>query len=104
MRNIPCGLGLDVGDALGSGLRKMFFVPRDAAVDRIDVVRDFGESVSFARIANEDGFRAHIFQRDEKLLSFRNGHIIVVFAVQEHRGRVGGGNVLESGAFPRHVH
>src|SRR5208282_791214 len=96
--------GLDVGHAFGAGAGKMFFVPGDGAVDGIDLVAGFGEAVAFAGITDKDGFDADVFEGDKKLFGFGDGHVVIVFAVQEHRGGVDGGDVFEGGALPGHVH
>jgi hypothetical protein len=56
-----CALWLDVGDAFGTGLGEMFFVPVDGAVGPVDDVFGFANAVALARIADEDGFCADVF-------------------------------------------
>src|SRR5207245_11095898 len=94
-------LWLNVCNSLSAWLREMFLVPGNAAVNRIDVVPGLGKAVPFARVANENSFRTHVFQRNEQLLSFRNRHVVVVFSVHEHRRRMRCGDVLQRGALPR---
>jgi len=45
-------LRLDIGDALSTALGEMLLVPCNAAVDGIDGVAGFADTVAFARIAN----------------------------------------------------
>ena len=40
----------------------------------------------------------------EELLGFGDGHVVVIFAVDQHRGRVSRRDVLERGAFPGDIH
>jgi hypothetical protein len=54
-------LRLNVGDALGAGLGKVLLVPGDGAIGPIDDVFGFANTVTFARVANEDSFGADIF-------------------------------------------
>jgi hypothetical protein len=49
---------------------------------------DLREAVPFSGIAKENRLDAHILKSNEKLLSFRNGNIVVVLAVNDERRRV----------------
>jgi hypothetical protein len=73
----------------------VLFVPHDRSVGSVDLMFDLGEAVSFSGIAKENRIDAHIFKRDEKLLCFRNGNIVVVFAVNDKSRRVSGSDMLQ---------
>jgi hypothetical protein len=63
----------------------VLFVPGDGTIGPVDLVLDLLETVAFARVANEDGFRAYIFQSDEELLGLSNRNVVIVFAVNDER-------------------
>ena len=67
----------------------MLFVPGDRPVGPVDLVLDLLQSVAFARVADEDGFRADVFQSDEELLGFSDRNVVIIFAVNDERRRVG---------------
>ena len=82
----------------------MFFVPGNGAVDGIDDVLDLAEAVALAGIAHKNSFGSNVLESDEELLRFGDGHIVVIFAVENQRGRVDGGHILQRGALPCDVH
>src|SRR6266478_6367761 len=97
-------LGLDVGNALGAGLGDIFLVPSDGTVNGIDDVLDLTEAVALARIAHKNRFGSDVLESDEELLRFGDGHIVVIFAVENQRRRVSGVHILKRRALPREVH
>ena len=63
----------------------MLFVPSDRTVGPVDLVLDLLEPVAFARVADEDGFRADVLQSDEELLGLSNRNVVIIFAVNNER-------------------
>ena len=67
----------------------MLFVPGDRTVGPVDLVLDLLKAMTFPRVADEDGFRADVFQSDEELLGFSDRNVVIIFAVNEERRRAG---------------
>src|SRR4029077_4002997 len=68
-------------------LLQKFIEPRQRSLKRIDPILWLAEAMAFARITNEDGFDATTTQRHVHLLSLRYMHVVVLFAMDEKRGR-----------------
>ena len=95
---------LDVGDAKGAGFREMLFIPSDRTVGPVDLVLDLLQSVAFSRVADEYSFRADVFQSDEELLGLGDRHVVIVFAVNDKRRRMGCRHIFEGRAPPGFIH
>ena len=61
-------------------------------------------TVSLARVPHHDRRHADVLERDVVLLRLGNRHVVVVFAVDHHRGRAHVRHVLQRGVFPQNVH
>src|SRR5438874_8069539 len=74
---------------------EMLLVPRNRAIDHVDLMSGLADAVAFARIPDHDRLDTGVLQRDEILLGLGDRHVVVVLAVHEHHRRLDVGNVAQ---------
>src|SRR2546422_5931994 len=68
-------------------LLQEFIKPGQCSFERIDAMLRFAQTMTFAWITNEDSFDATTTQSHIHLFSLCDVHVVVLFAVDEKRGR-----------------
>src|SRR2546423_1323407 len=68
-------------------LLQEFIKPRQRSLQRIDAMLWLAEAMTLARITNQDSFDTTTTQRHVHLFSLRYVHVVVLFAMDEKRGR-----------------